>query len=513
MSLKRRQAIASPQVSGWGRVPEQACCGQNKTGTWPSLAGEAVGLSVVAVLRTLWSSNAGKTEKDHLACGLNSCANYGLLGALMKLKPQAFLKDGGFVLDALDPRALLASFLEAMDAGLAGRTGGLPMLPAYLSPADRIPPDKPVLAIDAGGTHLRVAVVVFNQAGKPEISRFARHAMPAAGAAEPLDADSFFRQLAEQVQPVADAADRIGFCFSYATEMAPHGDGRLKHWSKEINAPEVKGRFIGRELLKRLDGRGASGHRLVLLNDTVACLLAGVAVGAQRRCSRTVGFILGTGTNVAYLEKNRHVAGAAGREPEGLQAINVESGMFDGVPASRFDVALDADSSDPGAYRMEKMMSGAYMGCLGLCILRHAADAGLFSAGAADLFRGWTTLSTKTMDDFLANPFVDNAFASPAITLADRRTALQLCRPVVARAALLAAVTIAAAVIKSDAGRDALFPVCVNIDGSTFYLTWRLAERVQAHLQCLLEPRGIDIYPARTPDAPLIGAAVAGLTH
>ena len=82
-------------------------------------------------------------------------------------------------------------------------------------------------------------------------------------------------------------------------------DGRLLKWTKEMKAPEVIGRFIGKGLLEAL-GRGGAGKSVVLLNDTVATLLAGKAAD-KKRYGSYVGFILGTGTNIAYLEKNENI--------------------------------------------------------------------------------------------------------------------------------------------------------------------------------------------------------------
>jgi hexokinase len=84
---------------------------------------------------------------------------------------------------------------------------------------------------------------------------------------------------------------------------------------------------------------------------------------------------------------------------------------------------------------------------------------------------------------------------------------------VIERAALLAAVNVAAAVLRSGAGLSSRHPVCINIDGSTYYKTFGLRSRMERHLQDLLGGRGVHFQPVRIPDSPLIGAAVAGLTR
>ena len=83
---------------------------------------------------------------------------------------------------------------------------------------------------------------------------------------------------------------------------------------------------------------------------------------------------------------------------------------------------------------------------------------------------------------------------------------------VIDRTALFTAVNILATVIKSGAGRDPECPVCLNIDGSTYFKTFGLADKVQAHLGAMLKTRGLHIRCIQVDDAPVVGAAIAGLT-
>jgi hexokinase len=51
------------------------------------------------------------------------------------------------------------------------------------------------------------------------------------------------------------------------------------------------------------------------------------------------------------------------------------------------------------------------------------------------------------------------------------------------------------------------------VDGSTFYKTRGLRPRAEEHLRRILAPKGLAYQLIRVDDSPLIGAAVAGLTH
>ena len=195
--------------------------------------------------------------------------------------------------------------------------------------------------------------------------------------------------------------------------------------------------------------------------------------------------------------------------------VNVESGSFAKAPRSRFDALFDATTADCGSYTFEKMIAGAYLGGLGGTILKEAARAGLFSPAAAQAVLAMPAPGSKDLDLFCLNPQLPpEPFAALPLTGDDRRTAVAVCTPIYARAALFAAVNIAAAVIHTGAGSDPLQPVAINIDGSTYYRTAALpfAARVQEHLRDLLAPRGIHYELLAVADAPIIGAAVAGLT-
>ena len=86
--------------------------------------------------------------------------------------------------------------------------------------------------------------------------------------------------------------------------------------------------------------------------------------------------------------------------------------------------------------------------------------------------------------------------------------------PVFERAAILTAIHLAAFIVKTGGGVDKSAPVCVCVDGSTYYKTRAVAfpKIVQSELEQMLGPRNIAFSLTVCPDnAPLVGAAVAAL--
>ena len=89
-----------------------------------------------------------------------------------------------------------------------------------------------------------------------------------------------------------------------------------------------------------------------------------------------------------------------------------------------------------------------------------------------------------------------------------------LCDALVERAAVLVAVTLSAVLLKTGRGRDPRYPVCITVDGTTFWQLRSFRCRVEARMRGFLSgarERAWEITSVE--DAPLLGAAIAALTN
>lgn len=422
----------------------------------------------------------------------------------------AWLKKQKVTAAAYDADSLIERFLAEMDKGLSGGESSLAMIPAYIGIGEALPANRSVAVIDAGGTNLRTCIARFNDAGAIEISHFNKRAMP--GRDRETSCAEFYTVLVDLLEPLKDLFECIGFCFSYPADILPDHDGRLLHWTKEIKIPGLVGRKIGAGLIEMLEQRGITGKRVVLLNDTVAALLAGLAQGQAFNTSSYVGFILGTGTNTAYVEQNANI-GKLEDISTGSQVINVESGGFAAFERGICDIQLDVRSENPGGHVFEKVISGVYMGPLALELFQLLASEGVFSDSGGAALAIMKELTTIHVDNLSAGNGRDTGvLGTEVFTDADREIMKAVFAGVVERAALFTAVNITAAVIKSGAGQDPGCPVCVNIDGSTFYKTWQLPEKMHEYMVPLLAKRGLHIRCIQVHDGPITGAAIAALT-
>ncbi|GHU12436.1 hexokinase [Spirochaetia bacterium] len=439
-----------------------------------------------------------------------------------------FARSYGFHYDVCDPVTLVRDVRIEMERGLKGQVSPLAMIPSYLRPVSTVPTGRTVVALDAGGTNLRAARVVFREAGKPETQGLAKTHMP--GTRGHVSAEGFFDEIAALAAPLFEAGpvEGIGFCFSYPMMMKEDGDGVPMPFTKEVDAPEVVGCSLARGLREALAQRGVKApERIVLLNDTVSTLLCGLveipADGGFIKGADTyglpggpvVGFILGTGFNTAYPEKD---IPKIGFHSENAPMIVVcESGSCAPRYRGLLDKEFDATTKHPGVYTLEKSASGAYLGPLTFHILKQAITDGVLSFGKAAEFAAWPALETRTLNEFMHAPLSGEgpigAIFGPGELDAIRSFAY-ITSIVTRRAAMFSAAVVAAAVERTDIGCDPFAPVRVAVEGTTYVMYKGMRDTLEAWLRIMLnreKPRSYLITPVE--QASLLGAAVAALSE
>lgn len=426
-----------------------------------------------------------------------------------------FLKKWGMDPQSVDMEEVCNGFLADMSKALynAGESSSMPMIPTFCTDSAVPAPGKKVIVIDAGGTNLRTCIVSFDETLSPSITDFKKTKMP--GSQYEVSAKTFFSMMADEVERLLPQSRRIGFCFSYAAEILPDLDGIPLLFSKEIRAPEVIGKKLGKCLLEELASRGhdMSAYRIGIVNDTVATLLAGKAAANGREYSGFVGYILGTGTNTAYVEQTSRIKKLALDNLPPSMIINMESGCYR-EECSRIDEEFRQTTKDPGKYHFEKMISGAYLGPLAFLVIRKAVEEGVFSSEFAAEFSKLESLTTIQLSNFLEQPQGREVVLARCASFHDRdREELYiLLDSFISRAAKLTACNIAAALIKTGRGMDPSRPVCVNADGTTFYKTKNLKRYTDFYLyQFVTQRLGCHYDFVNIQDSPVLGAAIAAL--
>lgn len=404
-------------------------------------------------------------------------------------------------------------FRQAMQNGLAGAPSSLKMLPSYLNKPS-LNETGTFLALDFGGTNIRVLLTellgngrykVHARAGKPLRHDAGQYNYISRQSTAGQLFDFIARQIAPLVKPGIQYP--LGHTFSFPTHQTGLNAGSLIHWTKEIETRGVEGEDISTLLRAALIRQGLDNVLpKAIINDTVGALLT----SAYENPFTDIGSICGTGHNTAYLEPNAPWT----REP---MIINMESGSFDDLPFTVYDTILDQQSEKPGEQRLEKMVSGHYIGELMRIMACSLLNDGLFSdcPAAREIFSIPYRLHGAHISLLLEDAsetgeqialFLEQELGITNSTIEDRRSLKQMAALVSARSARLVAATYIGIVYHIDP--DVSQNHTIAIDGSLYEKTPNYAKTIE---QTLNEefPGKQSISLTLVKDGSGIGAAIA----
>jgi hexokinase len=422
-------------------------------------------------------------------------------------KSEDFLRRRGMTCGGLDLAETCRRFQAEMGRGLTGQPSSLMMLPAYLSLEHRLPPKGQVVAMDAGGTNFRVALVE-RENGQVRLGEQATFPMP--GSREPVTREEFLDILARQLERYPEGTP-MGLCFSFPAEITPDLDGVVLLFDKEVRVDGGAGMHLCRDLFAHMEKKGMTPPKGgAVINDTVATLLGGYLTLDRERYDGWIGFILGTGLNCCYSEAIGHVTKVSGFADPSM-IINMESGGYSGFPQGEFDRALDQASHDPGGQQFEKMVSGAYLGPLARRTLQGAAAEGLFSPDCAQAILNLDSLPLARVSGWLDGKD-DSLPRDLAMDQADRVTADAILDGLLDRGAAYIAVSLTAVIDEADMGRSAQKPAAIVAEGSTFHKFDRYRTKIEAAMETLCTGEYHRHWAFVTAgDANLYGAAAAAM--
>jgi hexokinase len=418
-----------------------------------------------------------------------------------------FAEDFSFPKGAMED--LVTSMHDAMQRGLAGEECPLKMLPTFVG-RPRGTEKGRYLAIDLGGTHVRILLVELDGRRGSRMRGVSRFAIPQEilrGRQRPIRSHRVrCGRIPSGARRPAGRHPRLAFTFSFPFAQTSPASGKLLEWTKGFTASGVVGRDVAVLLEEALGRRGLASIRVaVLTNDTVGTL----AAGAYGNPICDLGVILGTGTNACYPEKNGRIA----RHPElavgGETIVNMEWGGFDGFEATPYDEAIDLASANPGRQLLEKRVSGMYLGEIARRVLVAAADQkGLFSGHLPGPLAIAQSLSTEDLSRIARGAAVQ---AIPALSTAssrDGQAIRDIGRIVATRAARIAAAAMAAVILWLDPPlqRDHL----IAVDGTLFEKYPGFRETIRAAHRELFGDRAGRVRMALVKDGSGIGSAILG---
>lgn len=321
---------------------------------------------------------------------------------------RSFLEKYRMLPESVDPAVCSDQICEDMKKGLAGEESFMPMIPTYLVNDGTVPKDEPVIVIDAGGTNFRCALLRFTDSGY-ELEGLKKCLMP--GVDEPVTWEQFISFVADMIVPFAGMTDKVGFCFSYEAEITPEIDGKVVVIDKEVVIKGSEGKLVGKSLSDELARRGFPGKRVVVLNDTAAVLLGGSASIDKSLYSTFIGHVSGTGTNCCCIVPLKYISKLGSVEDKSI-IVNMEAGLYGGIPKGYFDELLDAESHNPGTKIIEKQTAGVYLGELVRLMILKAAEDGIISKATLEKIVSLGRINSAVIDSWAFAKGLDEVFAT-----------------------------------------------------------------------------------------------------
>uniref|UniRef100_A0A4W5QAD1 Hexokinase-2 n=1 Tax=Hucho hucho TaxID=62062 RepID=A0A4W5QAD1_9TELE len=340
------------------------------------------------------------------------------------------------------------------------------------------------LALDLGGTNFRVLLVRVRRWKRRSVEMHNKiYAIPQEamqGTGEELF-DHIVHCIADflEYMGMKGASLPLGFTFSFPCHQSKLDQGILLKWTKGFKATGCEGEDVVTLLKDAIYRKEEFDLDVVaLVNDTVGTMMT---CGYEDPLCE-VGLIVGTGTNVCYMEEMQNMELVDGGE--GKMCVNMEWGAFGDHGelddfSTDFDKAVDEHSANPGKQTYEKMISGMYLGEIVRNVLLEFTTKGL-------LFRGKLSERLKTRGIF-ETKFLSQ-IESDRLALRQVRSILQhlgltsstcddsilvkeVCSVVACRAAQLCGAGLAAVVDKIRQNRNLPeLKITVGVDGTLYKL-------------------------------------------
>lgn len=375
-------------------------------------------------------------------------------------------------------------FVSEMDLALAMKPSSLQMENTYIPELPDGTESGTYLAMDLGGTNLRVLLMTLQQG---EVTNEIVQYYPLPEHLRIGDGDALFDYLAKCIDNFAreqelqdDLMYSMGFTFSFPMRQSGLDSGVLVTWTKSFDCPSVVGQDAVLLLRKFLQKYGRNNIEITaILNDTTGTLMHGALMDPRTR----IGIVLGTGSNGCYMERSSRVQHwEQQRHGERHVIVDVEWGAFgdNGVLdfiKTEYDRSVDEGSLLKNSFTFEKYIGGKYLGELCRCILQKLHESSLFLSQTSrdDFPPPWSfgsdnvcTIEHDTLRDGwedVANIF-RTKFQATNYTCDDLKIIRYVCGLISRRAAQLVALN--TAVLLNRMAAEEGESITIAIDGSVY---------------------------------------------
>ncbi|KAJ1815351.1 hypothetical protein LPJ56_004594 [Coemansia sp. RSA 2599] len=378
-------------------------------------------------------------------------------------------------------REIIVGLHESMKTGLDhDDDNALPMIPTFVRGRPTGKEKGTYLALDLGGTNLRVCQVTLN--GDTTYSLVQQKFTITQEAKESrlwdFIAECVGVFLEEHGLRPAPGKRTIpcGYTFSFPIFQTSISSGNLSMWNKSFTVPNSVGRDVVNLTQSAFQRHHVPVEVVAVLNDTVGTLMT----SGYSHPDTQMGIIFGTGTNAAYWENMENIHKWKGEDRTGEMVVNLEWGAFDNatrvLPYTMHDNKLNRKSPNHGLQVFEKMISGLFLGEVARNAILSLVDQRLiFQGRSSEILNKSYTFDTAYMSEIVADDsddlhvvktVLESTLDIPPTTLTDRQVVKSVCDMIGTRGVRLSAAAMSAVLLarpelmKSD--------VSVGIDGSMY---------------------------------------------
>ncbi|THH17249.1 hypothetical protein EW146_g3527 [Bondarzewia mesenterica] len=430
-----------------------------------------------------------------------------------------------FTLTPQRMRMIVEAFKDTLENGLEKPGQVVPMIPTFVFGWPTGKETGDYLAVDLGGTNLRVCLVTLQGDGKFEITQ-SKYRLTEEQKQQ--DGQKLFDFCAECLKTfITTNLDEgtikegerfpLGFTFSYPCTQDRIDHGVLIRWTKGFGAPNTEGHDVAEMFIQSLRKNDVPVELAALINDTTGTLIASHYVNPRTK----IAVIFGTGCNAAYMERVGNIPKIKnlGCNDDDEMAINCEWGAFDSfehehLPRTKYDLIIDEKSNKPGEQAFEKLISGRYLGEILRLVICELIDEGVLFLGQntykIEIPYAFDTAFLSLMEsdpteELLMIIGIFTHFFALETTLAERQFFRALAKLVGRRAARLSACGIAAIVSKMGYLEEGCL---VGADGSLYNKYPGFADRVHEGLQDIFGDKGRNIVTHHAEDGSGVGSAI-----
>ncbi|KOS17384.1 Hexokinase-1 [Escovopsis weberi] len=289
------------------------------------------------------------------------------------------------------------------------------MLPSYSHQLPRGIENGRFLALDVGGSTLRVAIIELRKNDDDSTLNTSEiisiQSFPIGRDIKDLVGMAFFEwmgaRIAETLATTSDSESSaekplpMALAWSFPIEQTSLGGGKLQPMGKGFLANVgLVGQELGDIIRRACKSQDLHVELRAILNDSSACLLS----RAYSHTSTRFGLILGTGVNCAvYLPVSSIGRSKFGQRPAGWfdkashVIVNTELSMFGGgiLPLTRWDEQLLKDHPRPDFQPLEHLVSGMYLGeIVRLVLIEAISTTGLLGGVVPPSLNSSYTLGT-----------------------------------------------------------------------------------------------------------------------